>query len=104
MSRSTTYTFTCPCGRVFDSPIYEYVNTAHDPQLRYAVLAGLLNVVTCPFCGRRAAQSHPFIYSDPAHSLLAYVHPSADVPEEGRQVILEKLRMVYMDADTKLNN
>ena len=100
MSRSTNCTFTCPCGEVFESPIYEYVNTAHDPQLRYTVLAGLLNVCTCPNCGRRSALARPFIYSDPAHALLAYVHPSTSVPEEARQLILEKLRSVYLEADT----
>ena len=57
MSRSTDTTFTCPCGNVFNSPIYEYVNVADDPQLQYTVLAGLLNVSTCPICGRRAALS-----------------------------------------------
>jgi hypothetical protein len=85
---------------VFDSPIYEYVNTAQDPQLRYTVLAGLLNVCTCPNCGRRSALARPFIYSDPAHALLAYVHPSTSVPEEARQLILEKLRAVYLEVDT----
>lgn len=99
MSRSTQATFTCPCGTEFTSPVYEYVNTAHDPLLRYTVLAGLLNVATCPNCGRRSALSRPFIYSDPEHGLLAYVHPSTDVPEEGRQIILEKLRDVYVEAD-----
>lgn len=98
MSRSTNTTFTCPCGEVFHSPIYEYVNVAQEPQLQYIVLAGLLNVSTCPVCGRRAAISHPFVYSDPAHYLLAYVHPRADAPEEARQLILEKLRDVYMDV------
>ncbi|MFL5702235.1 MAG: CpXC domain-containing protein, partial [Ktedonobacteraceae bacterium] len=53
MSRSTNYSFTCPCGTVFTSQIYEYVNVAQDPRLRYTVLAGLLNVSTCPNCGRR---------------------------------------------------
>jgi hypothetical protein len=101
MSRSTDSTFTCPCGNVFNSPIYEYVNVADDPQLQYTVLAGLLNVSTCPICGRRAALSRPFIYSDPAHSLLAYVHPSPDIPEEARQLILEKLRNVYQEADAE---
>ncbi len=99
MSRSTNCTFTCPCGEVFDSLIYEYVNTAHDPQLRYTVLAGLLNICTCPNCGRRSALARPFIYSDPAHALLAYVHPSTAVPEEARQLILEKLRAVYLEAE-----
>jgi hypothetical protein len=95
MSRSTTQTFTCPCGEVFKSPVYEYVNVAQDPQLRYVVLAGLLNVSTCPHCGRRAAVSRPFIYSDPAHELLAYVDPRTDVPEEARLLILERLRSAY---------
>src|SRR5215469_18540338 len=97
MSRSTNYTLTCPCGEVFSSPIYEYVNVAKDPQLQYTVLAGLLNVSTCPACGRRAATGRPFIYSDPAHNLLAYVHPRNDVPEEARMLILEKLRTVYVN-------
>lgn len=95
MSRSTCQTLTCPCGVTFTSPIYDYVNVAKDPQLRYTVLAGLLNVATCPACGRRAAISQPFIYSDPAHNLLAFVHPRSDVPEEARLLILEKLQNVY---------
>jgi CpXC protein len=95
MSRSTNTTFTCPCGEVFSSPIYEYVNVAKDPQLQYTVLAGLLNVATCPTCGRRVAVSRPFIYSDPAHKLLAYVHPNNDVPEEARLLILERLQSTY---------
>src|SRR5438105_4453263 len=98
MSRSTQCTLTCPCGQVFTSPIYEYVNVAKDPQLQYTVLAGLLNVSTCPSCGRRAAISRPFIYSDPAHNLLAYVHPRGDAPEEARLLIFEKLRNVYMSV------
>ena len=95
MSRSINRTFTCPCGEVFSSTIYDYVNVAKDPQLQYTVLAGLLNVSTCPACSRRAAISRPFIYSDPAHNLLAYVHPRSDVPEEAQLLILEQLRNVY---------
>lgn len=99
MSRSKTQTFTCPCGEVFTSTTYEYVNAAQSPQMRYTILAGLLNVATCPACGRRAAISTPFIYSDPGHDLLAYVHPRADAPEEARMLILERLRSVYTDAE-----
>ena len=95
MSRSTSYTLTCPCGEVFDSHLYEYVNVSTDPQLLYTVLAGLLNVSVCPACGRRSAISRPFIYSDPAHHLLAYVYPRNDVPEEARLMILDKLSDVY---------
>ncbi len=97
MSRSKNCTFTCPCGEVFSSPIYDYVNVGKDPQLQYTVLAGLLNVSTCPGCGRRAAIAHPLVYSDPAHHLLVYVHPRTDVPQEARSFLLEKLRSVYVD-------
>ena len=100
MSRSKTQTFTCPCGKVFTSTTYEYVNATQDPQMRYTILAGLLNVATCPACGRRAAISTPFIYSDPGHNLLAYVHPRSDAPEEARMLILERLRSVYMDSES----
>ena len=95
MSRSTDYNFSCPCGEKFSSPIYDYVNVAKDPSLQYTVLAGLLNVSTCPACGRRIAHSQPFIYSDPGHGLLAFVHPRADVPEEARLLILDKLQTTY---------
>jgi len=95
MSRSTNYTLTCPCGEVFSSTVYEYVNVATDPQLQYTVLAGLLNVSSCPACTRKSAISRPFIYSDSAHNLLAYVHPRNDVPEEARLLILDELSNVY---------
>src|SRR5712664_906833 len=55
----------------------------------------LLNVSSCPACGRRSAISRPFIYSDSAHNLLAYVHPRNDVPEEAQLLILDKLSNVY---------
>lgn len=101
MSRSINQTFTCSCGEVFDSPIYEYVNVAQDPQLRYVVLAGLLNVSMCPNCSRKAAVMAPFIYSDPAHNLLAYVHPRSDAPDEARNMILEQLRSVYVGVQSQ---
>ena len=63
--------------------------------MRYVVLAGLLNVAICPFCGQRAEMTIPFLYSDPAYKLLAYVHPNSDTPEEARLLILEQLRATY---------
>ncbi|WP_052890688.1 CpXC domain-containing protein [Thermogemmatispora carboxidivorans] len=94
-SRTASYKLTCRCGHGFECQVYEYVNAARDPQLRYAVLAGRLNVVTCPSCGRRALARRPFIYSDPPNHLLAYVHPRDNVPPEGRELIEAKLHEVY---------
>lgn len=98
MSHAITQTFSCPCGQVYTSSLYHYVNVAKDPQLRYMVLAGLLNVAICPTCGCRAALVTPFIYSDPAYHLLAYVHPRSDTSEEVRHSILEKLRGLYVNV------
>ena len=95
MSHAITQSLTCPCGQEFSYQSYEYVNVAADPQLRYVVLAGLLNVAICPFCGRRAEMPVPFLYSDPTYHLLAYVHPNPDMPEEARLLILEQLRVTY---------
>ncbi len=80
MSRSTTLRLTCACGEPVTITVYDYVNVAQDPQLRYTVMVGLLNTAVCAMCGRRTAIAHPFIYSDPAHHLLAYVHPRGDAP------------------------
>lgn len=98
MSRSTIHTYTCPCGQEFEGPVYDYVNVAKEPRLRYIVLAGLLNTAACPVCGLHAVVAHPFIYSDPQYKLLAYVHPRSDAPAEARQLILERLRSVYVDV------
>jgi hypothetical protein len=98
MSRSTPYQFTCACGTSFTTPVYEAVNVTLEPQLLYTVLAGLLNVATCPNCGRRAAVARAFLYHDVARGLFAYVHPRADLPEEQRERLLQHLRRAYAIA------
>ncbi len=98
MSRSIAYQFTCACGASFTTPVYEAVNVTLEPQLLYTLLAGLLNVATCPNCGRRAAIARPFLYHDVARGLFAYVHPRADLPEEQRERLLQHLRQAYAVA------
>jgi hypothetical protein len=98
MPRSITRSFRCPCGTTFNTTIYKAVNIAEEPHLQYVVLAGLLNVATCPSCGRRAALAYPFIYHDRAHNLLVYVHPRSEVTDEERQRILEQLQKIYAAA------
>jgi hypothetical protein len=94
-SRKAAYRVTCRCGHTFETQVYEYVNVVRDPHLRYAVLAGLLNVVTCPACGKRAQARRPFIYSDPPNQLLVYVHPRDNAPEQARELIEASVQSVY---------
>src|SRR5579885_3060815 len=98
MGRSIPYQFTCACGTEFTTTVYEAVNVTLEPQLLYTLLVGLLNVATCPNCGRRAAVARPFLYHDVARGLFAYVHPRADLPEERRAQLLAQLRRAYSIA------
>lgn len=96
--RSTQIEFTCPCGTTFPATLHQTVNVTLEPELLYRLLAGTLNVITCPNCGRRAASAQPFIYHDMRRGLFAYVHPRGDVDDEEREHLLETLRKVYTHA------
>lgn len=96
--RFAVRTFQCPCGESFDTNIYSTVNVTMEPELLYRLLAGTLNVATCPNCGRKAASAQPFIYHDMARGLFAYVHPSDAVEDEDRDALLADLRKSYSQA------
>ncbi|HEY7782784.1 MAG TPA: CpXC domain-containing protein [Ktedonobacterales bacterium] len=98
MARTTEMTFACPCGTTFTATVHHAVNVTLEPQLLYTLLAGRLNVATCPNCERQIATGLPFIYHDLKRGLFAYVHPNADLPEEDRDTLLAGLRRVYAEA------
>ena len=96
--RCTVRTVQCPCGETITANVYSTVNVTMEPELLYRLLAGTLNVATCPNCGRTAASAQPFIYHDMARGLFAYVYPDANLPEDEREEMLEQLRSVYDQA------
>jgi hypothetical protein len=96
--RSEQYTFTCECGAQFDGTVFHRVNVTLEPHLLYTLLAGRLNVATCPHCGRAHASPLPFLYHDLKRGLLAYVHPGAEPEDDERDQLLEDLGRVYSQA------
>lgn len=96
--RSEDVTLTCPCGERFTATVYHAVNVTLEPRLLYRLLAGQLNVATCPNCGRQAETVQPFVYHDMRRGLFAYVHPRSDVPQDDREELLKHLRRVYVRA------
>lgn len=98
MPRSIETTLTCPCGTTFTSTSYQVVNVTLEPRLLYRLLAGALNVSTCPNCGRQAETAQAFFYHDMKRSLLAYVSAQSDVPEDEREALLDELKRVYNQA------
>lgn len=104
-ARSTQVLMTCECGTPFETTLYSTVNVTLEPELLYRVLAGTLNVGVCPNCGRRSEANQAFFYHDMRRGLFAYVHPDADMDEEGREDLLNRLRRVYtqaVEASTRL--
>ena len=98
MPRSSEVALTCACGERFAATVYHTVNVTLEPRLLYRLLAGQLNVATCPNCGRQVEMTQPFIYHDMRRGLLAYVYHRSDVEQEDREVLLEYLRRAYVQA------
>jgi hypothetical protein len=98
LHRSTEWPFVCDCGREFTHTVYHAVNITLQPQLLYTLLAGRLNVALCPNCGRKVASPLPFVYHDMQRGLFAYVHPGAELDEDQRDELIERLRDVYSRA------
>jgi hypothetical protein len=98
MSRSVETTLTCACGSTFAATIHHTVNITLEPQLLYQLLAGRLNVFTCPNCGREASSAQPFIFHDMKRGLFAYVSPNAAATDGDRERLLAQLREVYSQA------
>ena len=94
--RSEHYTFTCECGTQFDGAVYHRINVTLEPKLLYTLLAGRLNVATCPNCGRIFASPLPFLYHDLKRGLFAYVHPGAEPETPPMQVIFGLDRLVHL--------
>lgn len=96
--RSADVSYVCDCGREFTATVHHAVNVTLEPHLLYALLAGKLNVATCPNCGRQITSELPFIYHDMKRGLFAYVHPNKDLEDEDRQQMLTQLQRVYTQA------
>jgi hypothetical protein len=97
-ARSHEVTLTCPCGEAFTATVYSAVNVTLEPRLLYRLLAGQLNVATCPNCGRQAETAQPFVYHDMRRGIFAYVYPHSDVEPEDRDTLLESVRRAYVRA------
>lgn len=93
MTRRVIHDLGCICGRHFRRPLYHALNVTQQPGLRYAVLAGVLNVVQCPSCERIARVNLPFLYTDSAQGRLIYLYPE-EVEEQADALQGQIVRMV----------
>lgn len=77
MSQKQKYWIRCPkCQYEQDVELYSAINARQDPELREALLANRLNVVTCDHCSATFRVDLPFAYSDPERHVLIYWIPA----------------------------
>ncbi|MBI4395997.1 MAG: hypothetical protein HY548_02805 [Elusimicrobia bacterium] len=75
MSFSSEQEIRCPCGEEFESTLWSSVNVKEDPDLKEVLLAGRLNVATCPLCEQVLYAERFVLYHDPSLELMAFVYP-----------------------------
>jgi len=61
----------CPlCGRRFAAQVQTIIDVGQDPDAKFQLLRGQINVGTCPQCGNAGILNAPFVYHDPDKELL----------------------------------
>jgi hypothetical protein len=70
----------CPaCGHRFEARFLRGANATRAPALRDAALAGTLNRVACPACGRVHAADATLVYADPPRGHWVTVAPAHEL-------------------------
>lgn len=83
----------CPrCQTPFTADIHQVVDVGHDPQLKYELLNGTLNLFTCPNCGTSGQLATPILYHDPEHEMfMVHIPMEMNLPHEEQQRLIGKL-------------
>ncbi len=93
MSQVVRTMISCPhCGARFPAVVEQIVDVGLDPQAKERLLAGRINMITCPNCGHTVAVETPLVYHDPQKELLIlYVPMQLDISTEEREHLIGEL-------------
>ncbi|MBN1622564.1 MAG: hypothetical protein JW871_08235 [Endomicrobiales bacterium] len=67
----------CPCSNVFEARLWTSIDVRKDPELKEALVAGEINVVSCPVCHQIFYAERFILYHDPDNEILAFVYPKS---------------------------
>ena len=83
----------CPrCQTPFNAEIHQVVDVGQNPQLKYELLNGTLNLFTCPNCGTSGQLATPILYHDPANEMfMVHVPMEMKLPHQEQQKLIGKL-------------
>ena len=83
----------CPrCQTVFTAEIHQVIDVGQNPQLKYELLNGTLNLFVCPNCGTSGQMATPLLYHDPEHEMfMVHVPMELNLPHQERQRLIGQL-------------
>lgn len=89
----------CPrCQTPFTAEIHQVIDVGRNPQLKYELLNGSLNLFVCPNCGTSGQMATPLLYHDPEHELfMVHVPMELNLPHQERQRLIGQLVQEVMN-------
>ncbi|MDR3195399.1 MAG: CpXC domain-containing protein [Endomicrobium sp.] len=65
----------CPQGHLFEASLLSAISVAGNPELKEALIAGEINLLSCPVCGEMFYAECFILYHDSENELIAFVYP-----------------------------
>jgi hypothetical protein len=65
----------CSCGETFEAELLSAISVSDNPELKEALIAGEINIVSCPKCGQMFYAENFLLYHDSENELIAFVYP-----------------------------
>lgn len=83
----------CPrCQTPFTADIHQVIDVGQNPQLKYELLNGSLNLFVCPSCGTSGQMAMPLLYHDPENEIfMVHVPMELNLGHEKQQQIIGQL-------------
>ncbi|RMH00896.1 MAG: hypothetical protein D6706_02880 [Chloroflexi bacterium] len=90
---------TCPnCQTPYVAEVHQVIDAGQNPELKYRLLNGQLNIAVCPNCGAGGQLSTPLLFHDPDHELfMVHIPQEMNLDEVQREQIIGQLVRQVMD-------
>lgn len=90
----------CPrCQQPINAEIHQIIDAQRQPELKYALMNGRLNMFVCPNCGLAGQMASPLLYHDADHEMfMVHVPMELNLPHTEQQRLIGQLVKQIMDA------
>lgn len=90
----------CPqCRGPVTADLYQVIDVGRVPQMKQALMSGMINVAQCPSCGATFQVKTPLLYHDPAHELfMVHIPTEMNLPMHEQEKLVGNLTRAVVDA------